>query len=88
MYASQSPGPYAFNNPQAAGLFSMSPGPPFDNAQAPFQPGMIPNHMQRPSHPQQPQQLQQPIPQPFFQQHPGQVGGFSRPEHFSPQDKG
>ncbi|KIX03529.1 uncharacterized protein Z518_07082 [Rhinocladiella mackenziei CBS 650.93] len=87
-YASQSPGPYAFTSPQPGAHFSISAGPPFDAAQAPFQPGMISNHMQRPSHPQQ---TQQPIPQHLYQQHPGQVGAFSRPENrsnFGPPNKG
>jgi len=80
MYGSQSPGSYAFNNPQAGGAFSTSPGPPFDHAQTPFQPGMIPNHLQRPSHPQHTQQ-------PIYQQNPGQIGAFPQ-SNYSPHYQG
>ncbi|KAK5191008.1 hypothetical protein LTR99_000049 [Exophiala xenobiotica] len=80
MYGSQSPGSYAFNNPQAGGAFSTSPGPPFDHAQTPFQPGMIPNHLQRPSHPQHTQQ-------PIYQQNPGQIAPFPQ-SNYSPHYQG
>merc|ERR1711939_650296 len=55
-------------------------GPPFDHAQTPFQPGMIPNHLQRPSHPQHTQQ-------PIYQQNPGQIGAFPQ-SNYSPQYQG
>ncbi|EXJ80624.1 hypothetical protein A1O3_06908 [Capronia epimyces CBS 606.96] len=69
---------YAFSNPQAGGPFPMSPGPPFANAQTPFQPSsIVPNHLQRLSHPPQ---GQQPAPHNiYYQQHPGE-GAPPQPE--------
>ncbi|KAH0839262.1 hypothetical protein AYO21_09326 [Fonsecaea monophora] len=89
LYDSQNPGPYAFINPQPNVGYAIPPGTPFDHAQTPFQPGMIPNQIQRPlSHPHQ---AQQPVPHHLYQQHLGQIGTASRPESrssYSPQAKG
>ncbi|KIW23974.1 uncharacterized protein PV07_09715 [Cladophialophora immunda] len=89
VYASQNPGPYAFSNPQPNVGYAIPPGTPFDHAQTPFQPGMIPNQMQRPlSHPHQ---AQQPLSHHLYQQHLGQISTASRPESrssYSPQSIG
>jgi len=88
MYAPQNQGQYAFNSPQAGGSFPMPSAVPFDTAQTPFQPGIIPYNQQRPSHPPQHQQH---IPQPPYQQYPGQPGPYQQPDlhpHYNPQDRG
>ncbi|EXJ67619.1 uncharacterized protein A1O5_08965 [Cladophialophora psammophila CBS 110553] len=88
IYASQNPGPYAFSNPQPNVAYAIPPGTPFDHAQTPFQPGMIPNHIQRPlSHLHQ---AQQPLSQHLYQQQLGQIATGPRPESrssYSPQSK-
>ncbi|KAJ9601914.1 hypothetical protein H2200_013584 [Cladophialophora chaetospira] len=89
LYVPQNAGPYAYSNqhPNAA----YPPGTTFDQhgAQAPFQPGVIPNHVQRASsHPQQPQQH---IPPHLYQQQLAQIGAGSRPQSrssYSPQSQG
>jgi hypothetical protein len=89
LYASQTAGPYAFNNPHPNAAYAIPPGMAIDHAQTHFQPGMMPNHMQKPvSHPHQPHQ---PIPQHLYQQQPDQVGAGTRPQSrssYSPQAQG
>lgn len=66
----------------------MSSAVPFDTTQTPFQPGLVPYHLQGASHPSQHQQY---IPQPVYQQYPGQAGPFSQSDlhpQYSPQDRG
>ncbi|KIW66280.1 hypothetical protein PV04_08478 [Phialophora macrospora] len=86
LYASQNANPYVFSGSQPN---TIPPGSAFDHAQAPFQPGMLPSHIQRPmSHHQQ---AQQPPLQHLYQQQTGQVGAGSHPQgrsSYSPQAQG